>query len=428
MKENHLVSPLKSPLKSQLIPQGKPVWGQTPSNQLLLISALLIYAGFSVPFPANPGMIEAGIAVLLILFVSIPVSILVMAGGFSGYERFGLAPSWLHLGFFLLVWGQLFNGAIINGWAIVDMIRDLIPAVYIFLPLLLLPAMKTSLHKWQSVLPYVISAAGVLLSLRFYAEVGIWPWELGGRHYFDNFLYLPYDPVVTFAAIYLPIMAVQSWNSKQPRRWLASLVMLLGGLLALGSLMAVAQRAPLGLAALCFLFYLVILSYRSLGKMLILLILAAGIGLVAQEQIISSFELLSAKQEEVGANGKTDELVAVWSEVSRASHTLLFGIGWGGLYESPAVEGQQVSFTHSAITFFLLKTGVSGLVFFVLYLVWVARNGYSRWSLDRLPVLLASLVPLLIGLFFQVSYKTLSFGIVLTILCLMQNTKRKRRG
>ncbi|WP_010272262.1 membrane protein [Paenibacillus senegalensis] len=424
MKENHLVSPLKN----QPIPQDRIYRGRISSNQLFLIAAILVYAGFSVPFPANPGMVEAGIAVLLALFVTVPVSILVMAGGFSVYERLGLAPSWLHLGFFLLVWGQLFNGAVIHGWSVADMIRDLVPAIYIFLPLLLLPAMlRTSFSKWLKVLPYVISLAGVLLSLRFYMEVGIWPWELGGRHYFDNYLYLPYDPVVTFAGIFLPLMAVQSWNGRRPQRWLASLAMLTGGALALGSLMAVAQRAPLGLAAIGFVLYFFMLTYRSLGKMLVLLILAVSIGFLAQEQISSSIQLLSAKQEEVGANGKTEELKAVWSEVSRTPRTLLFGIGWGGLYESPAVEGQQVSFTHSALTFFLLKTGISGLVFFMFYLLWVARNGCSQWSLKTMPVLLASLVPILIGLFFQVSYKTLSFGVVLTIICLMQANRTERR-
>lgn len=84
------------------------------------------------------------------------------------------------------------------------------------------------------------------------------PLEVGRMYYFDNFLYLPYDPSVSFAGVFLPIMAVHTWKSSSPFRWLGSLVMLTGGFLALGSLMAVAQRAPLALAMLCFAVYFIV--------------------------------------------------------------------------------------------------------------------------------------------------------------------------
>lgn len=419
MKGNSLLPTLEGPLHRA----GPASSLSIPKNSMAFILALLLYAGLSAPFPANPGVIEALIAVLLILFVTVPVGIIVMSGGFTHYHKYGLVPTWLHLGFFLLLWWQLFNGGVLRGWAVTDIIRDLIPCIYIFLPLMLLPSMKRSLVRWQSILPWTLSAAGVILALRFYSEVQIWPWDLGKRHYFDNFLYLPYDPTVTFASIFLPIMAVQTWKGKSPLRWISSLLMLSGGALTLGSLMAVAQRAPLGLAVLCFLIYFMITSYRSLSRMVLLVVISAAIGLMAQQQIGDSFQLLSAKQEQVGANGKTDELNAVWAEITQSVPALFFGIGWGGLYYSPAVDKNfPVSFTHSAITFFLLKGGLGGLAFFVMYLIWICRKLYKSWSMDKLPVLLASGVPLLIGLIFQVSYKTLSFGVILTLLCLLQAT------
>lgn len=387
-------------------------------NSSTFILALLLYAGLSAPFPANPGMIEAVIAALLILFVTVPVGIIVMSGGFALYRKYGLVPTWLHLGFFLLLWWQLFNGGVVHGWTLTDIVRDLIPCVYIFLPLLLLPAMTRATVRWSFVLPWILSAAGVILALRFYIEVQIWPWDLGKRHYFDNFLYLPYDPSVSFAAIFLPIMAVQTWRGTSPLRWISSLLMLSGGFLALGSLMAVAQRAPLGLAMLCFAVYFMTSSYRSFTRMVLLLIVAAGIGLLAQEQIESSYQLLSAKQEQVGDNGKSEEIATVLKEISRTIPTLLYGIGWGGLFYNP-IYLSEISFTHSAVTFFLLKGGLSGLVFFILYLLWIGKKLAGSLTSSTYPVLLAASVPLLIGLFFQPSYKTLTYGIILSLVCVL---------
>ena len=78
----------------------------------------------------------------------------------------------------LLLWIGLLNGGVVYGWDMTDIIRDLIPCVYLFVPLLLLPAMKRSTLNWLAILPWIISVMGVILSIRFYVvvQISLWKW------------------------------------------------------------------------------------------------------------------------------------------------------------------------------------------------------------------------------------------------------------
>ncbi|GAB6988094.1 hypothetical protein [Paenibacillus pini] len=399
-------------------------------GSMAFIIALLCYAIFSAPFPAQPGIAEATIGSLLVLFVTIPTGLIVMTGGFTLYQRYRTVPMWLHLGFFMLLWWGLFNGGVIHSWDVTDIVRDIIPCVYLFVPLMLLPAMNRTKYNWLKIFPWVIAFMGVILSMRFYNVANMSPLDVGKMYFFDNYLYLPYDPSVIFAGIFLPLMAIHTWKSSKLYSWVFSLFMLVGGFLALGSLMAVAQRAPLALAALSFSIYFLIISRRSLKRMLLLVIVLLGVGVLAQQQIESSYQLLIDKQESFGANGKTDELAAVIKETSQSSFSLMFGMGWGGLFHDPAVEFVEVSYTHSAMTFFLLKGGIFGVVIFLAYVLWISRNLLRSLSIKTLPIVLSSFMPVIIGLFFQVSYKTLSYGMILTLMCLLykQQVEKKAVG
>ncbi|WP_336765760.1 hypothetical protein [Paenibacillus sp. USHLN196] len=390
------------------------------------ICGLLIYAVYSTPFPAQPGLIEGIIATLLIVFVSVPTGIVVMSGGFTIYQKYNLFPVALHIGFFTMLWLSLFNGAIVYSWNVVDIIRDLIPCVYIFAPFLLLPAMKRSKLDWFKILPWILSINGVVFAIRFYYEAGISPLDVGKMYYSDNLLYLPYDPSVSFASIFLPIMAVHTWKGISLLRWSGSLLMLVSGLVSLGSLMAVAQRAPLGLAVLSYFIYFLIGSRKSFKKIILLLITLISVFIVMQDQLASTFDLLMTKQEDYGMNGKNNEMIAVLHETSRSIYSLFFGIGWGGLFYDPTYNA-EVSFTHSAITFFLLKGGIIGLLVFLYYLLWISRRILLNMTISKLPYSLSVIVPLTIGLIFQPTFKTLSYGMVLTFLCLLFPNSHTRR-
>lgn len=78
----------------------------------------------------------------------------------------------------------------------------------------------------------------------------------------------------------------------------------------------------------------------------------------------------------------------------------------------------EVSFTHSAFTFFLLKGGVIGITVFLAYLSWIIWKCLKRVNMQNLPYMLGAGVPIMIGLLFQPSFKTLSYGMLLTVLIL----------
>ncbi|WP_256252698.1 hypothetical protein [Paenibacillus sp. UNC496MF] len=392
---------------------------------LTLLAALMIYGLLSSPFPDSPGLIEGMVAGLLVLFVTIPVGFVVMIGDFPIYRKYNLFPVWIHVGFFALLWIGLFNGIVVQGWQASDLIRDVIPFIYLFMPLLLVPVMVRTRLNWKVILPWALSLVGIIFAVRFFIVIGIAPWEIGTRSYFDNFLYLPYDPSVVFAAVFLPIMAIQHFKVTRLNSWLAGLLMLVGGMLCLASLMAIAQRAPIGLAVGC---YFVYGLCHSLKKFIALALILVFVFFAAQSQISGSFQLLADKQEEVGANGKLDELRTVFHETSDSVESLFFGTGWGGLFNDPIYGDEPVSYTHSVITFFLLKAGLTGLFLFFSYFFWVVRRALRNVSFKVLPGLLAAIVPIAVGFAFQPSYKTLTYGIVLAYLCMLHKRQEREDG
>ncbi|MBD0379769.1 hypothetical protein [Paenibacillus sedimenti] len=385
-------------------------------SSLYIALALLIYATLSSPFPQNPGVFEAAVALCLMLFVRIPIGALIAAGSFRGMDQYKSFPVWLHMLFFYLLWWELINGAVLQGNNLVDVIRDLIPFIYLFMPLFLLPAMQKAKLDWGAILPWIISLVGVIFSIRFYIKADINLTEIGRRYFSDYLLYFPYDPSVIFAGIFLPLMAIQIWRVKSPIRMIGSIVMVIGGALALGSLLAVAQRAPIGLAVVCFTVYALGVARQSIGKLVLVLVLFASVYMVAQDQIASSLDLLQAKQSEYGANGKTDEMFTIFKEVAKDPSAFFLGRGWGGLFFDP-IYMAKVSYTHSVITYYMLKAGVIGLITFILYLGWVLSRMLKAFTMSRLPVILASIVPMSIGMLFQPSYKCLSYGVILALVC-----------
>ena len=108
------------------------------------------------------------------------------------------------------------------------------------------------------------------------------------------------------------------------------------------------------------------------------------------------------------------------SMISATPQALLFGIGWGGLVENP-IYGATTRFTHSVLSFYLLKSGVLGLMGLgaigAILLFEVRRRFGDRdtWTVSRKIVLVSCLPPLLIGVLFEPTYKILSYGVILAL-------------
>lgn len=395
-----------------------------------LISGLVLYATLSTPFPQSPGLVEAFVGCLFLAYAG--ANAVVHIGGGYALETRPAFPAWLYFIFSYLLTVPFLVG-IWHQWDFRDLVRDLIPLIYLFIPIILMPAMLRSNRDWSSVLPMFIALAGVLFSVRFFIETGASPLSLGSSPLFDNFLYLPYDPSVLFAAIFLPLKAIQRpFTLARPISLCRPVVLGFGGLIAFAALASVVQRAPVALVGASILFYLICSVRHSPVHSLVSLMVLGTLYYLFQSQVQSMWTLLLAKQELVGVNAKDEEFLTVLSEVGSRIDDALFGLGWGGVYFSPAYAAldAKVSYTHSLMTYALLKSGLLGLAAVLAYLSFLLLRVQSVFTFRNMPVTLAAGSSLLIGLLFQPSFKVLTYGFVmLTVvyLSLVQN-KACRQG
>lgn len=237
-----------------------------------------------------------------------------------------------------------------------------------------------------------------------------------------------YDPAMLFSAILLSswgvVLMVKSW-----RGWLPGIILAgAGALIAYGFMM-------LGLRAYTVLFALAVLTIcltkwreRGFYTRLLPIILVAGI--VLWPKITAIVQLLWNKQQVVGLNGKAGEWWAVIHLVFSSPQTALFGIGWGGMVTNPIVDG-ATRFTHSALSFYLLKSGLLGLlalmsIIVILFFQGLRLGDKEGFTTSRLILLISCLPPLLIGLLLEPSYKMLSYGVILALFVLVFPSFGKR--
>ena len=229
-----------------------------------------------------------------------------------------------------------------------------------------------------------------------------------------------YDPAVLFTSIFLSgwgvILMARSW-----RGWLPGII-----LAGMGALIAY-EFMVLGLRAYAALFVLAIVvisltQLRQRGFYIRLLPVFIVACALLCPQIEAVLRLLWVKQQIVGSNGKMDEWLAVISAIFSSPQTAFFGIGWGGVLENPIYPNEPTRFTHSILSFYLLKTGVIGLgallAIIGLLLACSQKIDSEALGIPRLILLVSCIPPLLIGVLLEPTYKILSYGVILALFVL----------
>lgn len=380
-----------------------------------LAAALALHGAFGVPAP--PGLRSAELASALALLLAVGVRRPLAALGAAWAGRTG--PSWMIVGIFSfiwLLWVPLLRG-VAMGHGAGDIVRDVVPLVFLFLPLLLGPAFA-GVERAAAVLAAGLGGAGVLFALRWLAADGT-PVDLAER-------YLPNDPAVPFAAVLLPACAAALLAHPGAGRrlaWPAAALLAASGAAALAALVAGVHRAA-GVAAVLALCGLWVFSWRTAP---VLHAAGTAVGAAAlwfsREPIGRALGAFAQKTELVGLNGRQEELAEVFRTVTTSWDLFLFGTGWGGLFANPAVGGWWVSYVHSLPGYLLLKTGLTGCI---AAAAWAGTliPLMSRVFLRR-PVLGAAvLVPLLVGAGVHTGYKYFTFGLLLGLLVLADTRGR----
>lgn len=393
--------------------------------------ALVLYALFSSSTPDQIGIAEIGILAFLILFVGIK-GIIEPAGGFF-FKRKKEIPNYVYIIFQLLFYIPTVYGLIANHNEPGNYIRDIVPFVYLFLPLFFMPVMREEPLYWLRLIVYLISLVGVSYSIRFFLIDPQSVFLIGRQIIFGDLNYFPMDPAVIFTATFLLIMGM---NKLSTGSVMSGALHLLGGLIAYASILGILVRAQIALVLLAILANLFLLfGRRMLLPFIILMVIMAVVGYYAGDFFIAVLDLMMQKFARVGLSARDLEMMAVVNNALSDLPTFIFGEGWGGLISNPTTGYASVRYVHNFFMYSLFKAGVIGMFLIVTYIFWLFMLFYKSFAPFKSPshFTLASYFAIfnavIVHVVFEAGYKMFSFGLILCILILshqvMKSEKKK---
>ncbi|MCB1680473.1 MAG: O-antigen ligase family protein [Alphaproteobacteria bacterium] len=373
-----------------------------------LFLACVIYAFFGSPTPDHAGWTEIIVGCLMVFSVGIPGLVFLL--------RFSRGrPFWYGIGQFFLIYGLVVGScvSIFFGHPFSQALRDVIPFLFLFLPLFFQPAFMQRPELYRR-LSFCFVLIGLVFSFR---SVALQEGLLCPPFCPSELLYLENMPTVLFSALFLTGAAVQNFIRRSSLRSATVLVLFISlSLLPVTALILTSQRASLGAVALYLLFIGGFYLYQRPLRMVPVMFFVLAVLVSTVLFLPSSGESLAHKTALVGLNNRPEEAKAVWDAVAGNPLTLLFGLGWGAHFHSPAVGGVSVNFTHNFFTTMLLKCGLCGLIFSFLYIAGLARVLARVLFLD-LVTGLALCAPFLIDITLYASFKSLDFGLTLLMIC-----------
>lgn len=388
-----------------------------------MAAALLLYGGLSVPAPPALRGVELSIGLLILLSIGWQWPLAVVSGHAL---RTSSSVAWIPAAiaaFAWLLWVPLLRGAAL-GWDAVDILRDVVPLFYLFLPVLLVPTLRAAGPTAVRALAGGLSIAGLLLSLRWWRQADWGFGAIGQRAMADGGVYLLNAPAVLFAAVVLPVAALSLIGTAgRLRHWLAAIPCTVGGLLCLAALAGAVHRTALGLALLSMALIALWWARRQPWLTLPLLI---GLGLAAAvggDALFGAWQQAAEKTRLTGINARWEEAAAVIEHAVSSPWALLFGDGWGARIANPAVGGWRVSYTHTLASYGLLKTGLCGMVALAVYLGALVRPWWRLLATDP-PLALAVVPPLAMALCLHTSFKYLDTGVILTLMLLAAECRK----
>lgn len=383
---------------------------------LCFIFAFALYAFFGSPTPDHPALIELVIALLFLGGIGISNLISgVTVPAFSKVELWQLS-AWVFFIYGLFVSIVM---ALVNGAALILILRDIVGFVFLCLPLFLYPYVQAGGRKRKKAFVISILMIGLIFSLR------VLSFEWGDVQTTTKLLYLANSPIVLFTALFLVSLACQKlFNRVSLRSFLFA-----AGFLGLAAITFAAmsidlQRASF-LALVITLLSLLVIGFikaplKTIAPMLVFLILIILAGSLFSDVLQS----ITLKTSRVGLNMRLQELYAVWDVAQYSWSTLLFGHGWGSSFASPAVGDLHVTYTHSLLTYILLKMGLLGLFLCLVYIFFIFEKLTHLYFTD--PVKGNALMwPLLIPIFLYASHKSFDFGLVLTLILIFTSRDQK---
>lgn len=384
----------------------------------LFFLCLLVYGVFSNPTPDDPGIPELIIGLCLILYSGVSGAFGAIGGfllesrGFSGTL---LGIIFIYLFFPLVVIGVL------NGYEFNEIIRDLIPYLFFFIPIFIWNNAHARPDEFVKISSWLLVFISLSYSIRHFIDAGVSVGRIGEGFYNNSQMYLSTDSSILFGLVFLTLTGFQLISHKK----IVGVVLLLLSVFPLALLLIRGHRSPIAI-------YLVIMiAHFLVGSSFRTKIAIASSALVATyfawDKIISVMELFVRKTQAVGSNARLEEAATIMTLINENVVTLFFGLGWGGVFANPAIGYHEVNYSHWIVTYFLLKGGLIGMVLVCAYIILVARYLYELYSVNRILFYSIS-APVLVAFTTNPSFRTLSFGVLVSVLivCVNYNKSLKR--
>jgi len=369
-----------------------------------ILAIFFIYGLFSFPFPRYVGLYEVviGLLIVFLIFISGGYSDVFKFNDGSAGARVGVVNRFIFL-YLLIVPTLVF---VFYQWELSDFFRDVVPLFYIFMPIFF---RKID----EGIVRFFIIGmlvAGTFFSLRYIYESGFDFRSTVGYVFYDEKSYYSYDPSVLFSLIY----SFQRLLFAKDKIFL-KFVFFAISVVTLVSLLGVTQRAPVGL----FIFFTICAFFVSSKKftgILVSVFLFILFYDVASDFLSSTIDALFDKQASHGDNNKIAEIYDALNSLNDI-HSFLFGLGWGSLFYSSAYNS-YFSNAHVVFSYFLIKSGFLGFLLFGIYSFYISDMLRKIFHKDFI-IFFSVLAPLLVGVFFQPTYKTMTYGFMLVIVFLL---------
>lgn len=374
-----------------------------PAFFYFLAVAILLYGLAGSPTPDQPGLPELLIGLLLLF--SIGGAGLLRAVSLSTQGRsafFSLLQIFFFWGLVCPTLAGAFYG---NPTALI--VRDLAAFAFLGLPLFLAERIAGD-ERLVRLLTQCLAVAGICYAVRTLLPVfNIWVPE-------GELLYLSNSPLTLFAAL---SALAYCWNGMvRFEKAKTGFIILCAAILILivTAMLLDVQRATVGAVLLTFLMLAAASVMETPRRVIIPLLIIMLFGVVIYPFIDSIFQAMLVKTSAVGLNARLQEAQAVTDVILADPARLFTGLGWGAVYNSPAVAGLEVNYTHSLLTtmllkgggiFFLLAAGVALTAVYEIFLIFQRDRGLA----------MALFWPVAVPVLLYASHKSLDFGLVLLL-------------
>lgn len=384
---------------------------------LFFFSAVFLYGVFSSPTPDNPGIIEG---IILFLFLA--------ALGVKGVYQpvfdislFKQSPKWEITAFILFLYGLSVPvlSALYHDVKISIFLRDIIGFIFLCLPFFVVPFILEN-KKRQIIFFVSVLFVGLAFSIRvLFLDFSFFVQR-------EELLYLANSPLVLLSALYFGMTALSKMKSLLTlQHFIIVVVCLFISILPLAAMYIDFQRASFAALGLSIFIVLGHSFVKAPFNIVMPIIILSFIGILFGTQVVGIVENILVKTSQVGLNMRVQEFWAVWSAVSSNVWALFFGQGWGASFASPAVGDLNVSYTHSLITYMLLKTGLIGLGLTLIYLFFIFEKLIRLVFIE--PVRGSALIwPFIIPIFLYASYKSLDYGFILALILVIDTQARTK--